>query len=311
MDVTSKFKYGKVIIHLAVTLLLSSGLALVLLSFHRHPSGLKEIGGVVFGWICVLYGVYCLYDLALELTRVRIDVKGGRIKSLFQVRAFSWAEVKSIKYNVRNNVAYTISPFKLYHLEVLLEDGRRIPIHYENLANGHLIQQYVRYYFKKRKSLQLKDELPVPAAEIADESFMTFRGAPLLSLRGFILALLLLFMIVIVALGIAKSGFGLLLFIGVLLVFLANLLFCFYIQVSDDYLVLKNYFLPFITKTYRIAEIGDLSIESRLKLPNCLRIVGKSFRYRVIPCATLRHKDWHTFVQVMKERKRRVRADIF
>lgn len=310
MDVVSKFKYGKVAIHLAVTMMFTLGLAYMLIFTSFLPSGLKAIVTAIFCWIIVLLGVFSLYEYAVELTWVRVDAKGVRIKSLFKVILFTWEEVKNVKNNIRNQ-RNSISPFRLYHLEVFLEDDRCVPIYYEYHTNGHLIQQYIQHYFKRRKSLLLRDEERISQAETANESFMTFKGLPLVSFRGFVIGGMILLMIAIMTTGLTKSIVNIVFFAGAFLVFLLNLLFCFYIQVSENYLILKNYFLPFIGKSYRISEIGDLSIEGRSKLPNCLRIVGKSFRYHVIPCATLRNKDWRAFIKLMSERKRRVRANIF
>lgn len=306
MEVISKFKPGKILFMMFVELTASFGFGYFLFSMSARELGAKEIAGYIFGCVCILAGLMFMYEYVTRFARLSVGLKGVRLKSLFRLRTFSWTEIHSIKYHVKYKFR-SIVPFNYYFIEVLLKDKTTVNIFYEYYSNGHVIRQFIEHYEKREKELNLIEEQEVHYTDLANESFTTYKGIPLLSLRGASVWIFLVLAVVIALVSAADNVMKSLLIAGCLSLSLINALLCFYVEVSNNYLVLKNYFIPFLQKSYRLSDILELRTETYAKFPKCLRVVRKSFQYRIFPCACLRTEDWNALKASMDSKGLKIR----
>lgn len=154
-------------------------------------------------------------------------------------------------------------------------------------------------------------EKSVMPHELIGETFTAYKGIPLLSFRGISLWGFILFLLLLVIKdGIVTKA---VLPVSIMCVFwyAVNSYFSFYIKVSENYLVIKNYFVPFGGKKYHLSDIQEMAVETYPKWPNCLRIITNSFQYRVFPCGSVRDKEWKTFMKVIRKKGIKVRDETF
>ncbi|MFN3666825.1 MAG: hypothetical protein ACK4S0_11730 [Sediminibacterium sp.] len=127
---------------------------------------------------------------------------------------------------------------------------------------------------------------------ITDTDFFdTYKGSLAFSLRG-----ISLFTIIILALGgmLSKPIPEILLTMTFLIIFWtyvhAQLLYFF--DVSEKFLVIKNYIFFWRKKVFRITDIKEVVYETQGRMPYCLRVITKDYKSKLYPAGTLNNPDW-------------------
>lgn len=192
---------------------------------------------------------------------------------------------------------------------IQLKDRRVIKLFYEHYVKGYRIQQYVKSYYDLQQAPAFPDEKKISSEELYNESFTVYKGNPLLSFRGICIWGFLIFFIVLTV----KNGISSKSIVPTVIIYLIwygfNAYFTFYIKVSAQYLVIKNYFIPFLEKKYRLSDIQEIAVETYPKWPNCLRVITNSFRYQVFPCGLLSDQEWKSFIAQIRKKEIKVRDE--
>lgn len=280
-----------------------------LLMFEFQPKpGDSRIWLFLFGFACIAFGTYLLYSYVKQLPVIRINDTGVTLHSLLLRQQFDWPEVESVKYTGKDSFQFA-SGFPMETMVIHLKDKRPIKIFYEHYANGYLIQQYVKSYYEHRYPPVFPDEKSVLSHELTGELFTTYKGIPLLSFRGISLWGFILFIIILTMKDGVSSKAILPVSMICLLWYAVNSYFCFYIKVSANYLIIKNYFVPFVGKRYRLSDIQEMAVETYPKWPNCLRVITNSFQYKVFPCGLVRDKEWRSFMKMIRKKGMKMRNE--
>ena len=310
MEFRTRFHFWKVYVTLGFAMLIFLGMAALLMSeFIRNP-GYSKIILILIATISAVFGLCMMYSYVKQLPVIRINYTGVTLRNPFGVQRFTWSEVESMRYTGKSPFSFAMG-FPREAVEIQLKDKRLIRIFYEYYAKGYHIQQLIRNYYEHKQAPELTKEKRVTSTELRAESFTMFRGTPLLSLRGIMIWGVILFLVIYATINGITGRSAVPLIIFCLIFYFANSHFCFYIKLSDNYLVMKNYFIPFIGHKYRLSDIQKIIVETQPKWPNCLRIVTNSFRYKVFPCGPLTKEEWWEFLEIIEKKGVKTRNEAF
>lgn len=306
MDFKSKFHFWKVYFMVSFGTIFFFGMGYLLMFEIEPKPGDSRTWLFIFGVAFIVFGAFMLYAYVKRLPVIRIDYQGIRLKSLLGKQEFSWSDVESVKYTGKDSIL----GYPMEALVMQLKEKRVIKLFYEHYANGYLIQQYIRSYHEQQRPPEFVAEKPVSPEELSGETFTDYKGMPWLSFRGISLWGFILVMIILPF----KSGGDSKGIIPVALIcifwYAFNSYFCFYVKLSENYLVVKNYFVPFMVRRYRLSDIKEIAIETYPKWPNCLRVITHSYRYKIFPCGLVRNKEWRLIIKEIRDKGIVVRNEI-
>lgn len=308
MDFKSKFHFWKVYVMMTFGAIFFFGMGYGLMFEFEPKPGDSGTWMVMIGPVCIVFGFYLVYIYVKQLPVIRMDYQGIKLTSMLRKQEFSWSEVESVRYTGKDSFQFILG-YQMEALRLTLKDNTIVKLFYENYANGYLIQQYIKSYHEHQQPPVLVTEKPVSADELSGASFSEYKGMPWLSFRGISLWGFIACMLVLV-LKDGTAGKGIIP-AGLICAFwyAVNSYFCFYIKISENYLVVKNYFVPFLVRRYRISDIQEIAIETYPKWPNCVRVVLHSYRYMIYPCGLVRDKEWKLIMKDFRDKGIQVRND--
>ena len=309
MDFKSKFHFWKVYFMMTFGTFFSFGMGYVLIFEFEPKPGDSKNWLFIFGAACIVFGAYLLYIYVKQLPVVRIDYQGIRLKSILRKQDISWSEIEGVKYTGKDSFQFLLG-YQMEALVLQLKDKRVIKLFYEHYANGYLIQQHIKSYHENQRPPELAFEKPVSPKELSGEIFTDYKGMPWLSFRGICLWGFILGMIIMVIEGGAHTKGIMPVTLMCIFWYGVNSYFCYYIKLSEIFLVVKNYFVPFIIRRYRFSDIQEIAIETYPKWPNCLRVVTHSYRYKIFPCGLVRDKEWKLIIKEIRQRGVAIRNEI-
>lgn len=73
-----------------------------------------------------------------------------------------------------------------------------------------------------------------------------------------------------------------------------------YFLISNEHIVVKNHFLPWINKSYDIDDIVEINFENPSKRSKSLRITTKNFKSKLYSAGSLREKKWIELKEKLK-----------
>jgi hypothetical protein len=307
MNLKSKFHFWKVYVLLTFSILFLSSMSYFLVFIAYPKTGGSNEKLVPVGILFLLFVIYILFIYIKNLPSIHMDHQGVILRTLFSKQKFSWLAVESITYSGKDSFRFALG-YQAETMAIKLKDNEIIKIYYEHYANSHLIQQYIRSYHEHQQAPAFTLETHVSAEELYGESFTIYKGTPLLSFRGICTWGFILFMFGIGIKDGDSDKIGVIIFIC-LIWYAAQSRFCYHIALSDNHLVIKNYFIPFIGKKYRLSDIREVAVETYPKWPNCLRVVTNSFRYKIFPCGPVTKKEWELFMEAIQEKGVAVRNE--
>lgn len=309
MDFKSKFNFWKVYFLITFSTLFFFGIGYGLVFEFEPKPGNSRAWLFIFGVTFIVFGLYILYIYVKQLPVIRIDYQGIRLKSLLGKQEFLWSDIESVKYTGKDSFQFLLG-YRMEALVMRLKDRRNIKLFYEHYDNGYLIQQYIKSYYEHKHPPELVFEKPVSPEELSGETFTDYKGMPWLSFRGICLWGFIFFMIIL-AIKSGPQSKGIVPIILMCVFWYGfNSYFCFYVKVSENYLVVKNYFVPFIIRRYRFSDIQEIAIETYPKWPNCLRVITHSYRYKIFPCGLVRDKEWKLIIKEIRHRGIAIRKEI-
>lgn len=307
MDFKSSFHFWKVYVMMTFGTVFFFGMGYGLMFEFEPKPGDSRTWLCIFGMACIIFGAYLLYFYLKKLPVIRIDYQGIRLKSLLGKQEFGWSDIESVKYTGK----HLLLGYPMEALVVRLKDKRVIKLFYEHYANGYLIQQYIRNYHQHRQLPELVSDKPVSQEELSGEIFTDYKGMPWLSFRGICLWGFIFAIVILVIKNGAHSKGILPAALICIFWYAVNSYFCFYIKLSENYLVIENYFIPFVVRRYRLSDIQEIAIETYPKWPNCLRVITHSYRYKIFPCGLVRDKEWKLIIKRIRPKGIVVKNEVF
>lgn len=243
MDYRSRFHFWKtrVVRILLPSIMLLQGCILFLA---QPKSDGTKVALTLISICLVASGIYAFYKYFKQLPVISINDTGIRFSYLTSNKQFSWFEIESIQHSGK---ASFMSGDQKEAITIRLKDQQVMKIFYEFYTNGPYIQQYLKSYHELQHAPMLIQEQKVTAEELAGVLFTAYKGMALWSVYSIMMWVPMLFTIVF---AVVSSTHSLAVPFGILsiLLYATSSYFGFYIRVSANHLVIKNYFIPFAGK---------------------------------------------------------------
>lgn len=202
--------------------------------------------------------------------------------------------------NIKNVVLTGKMPFRfifrlpLEGTALIFNDGTEKFFFDDMYSNSWELKSFLEQTVIKKTEYISSQIEKVDTNSIRFESFDTFKGNQIISLRGILLWGLIGFFafLLISKRQSAPSGFVIFFAVFGTFWFLFNSWLMHFFCMTNDYFIVKNHNLVWLTKIYRIKDIKEIVYETQSKQPNSLRIITKDFRNKLYPAGTLRDKTW-------------------
>jgi hypothetical protein len=300
--VKSKFGFFIYLNAFLITLLIYFSIYLLF-----HPEIFKKWNGKTSSLLMLLMSMFLLallliafYTIAKLSYIIKIENKVISFRGFFLNTTINNTDIKSINLFSKEDFFWAMGSITI-GTRIELQTGKKIIIADHFYKNIDQIKKGLQENFSEKIYLQKKSELYHTIGTILESDFEKFSGNPYTSLNGIIIW------------GFFISIFCTLLFLNRPLVpahFIALLpIIVFYIGfglqlhyffISNQRLIVKNHFIPWINKSYNIEDIAETNFETPRKRSKSLRITTKDFKSKLFAAGSLREKNWNELKDKLK-----------
>jgi len=265
------------------------------------------VGDIIMPIVLIIYAIFIflLYKQALYTQKITILNNGIILTRKNEKKEIKWSEISDIDYDGRNGF------LRMVTIKIKTKSsGNPVLIYHSHYANSSIFTEAIKYCFDSYKlgnDIDLKlftpiKIVPISKNKIRYEQFEYVSRIPVTNLRSFypFLGFFGIYKMVtaeyIPMIGIIMGS------IIAALSFLAGILGMGKIGISDNYLVIKNYYFP-IQTVFRLKDIQQVYIESSgYKSPNAIRIITNDSKQKTIPIANFLKKDWGELGNLLTKR---------
>ena len=293
--VKSKFRF---IVYFAYLFILAFLISSIYLFSHpkMHTSG---TGGIrlpapVTGSIILILALFLFVQMVPYSLVTRISAQIISISGFFSRKMISGAEIRSIDLFGKENPYFTARG-KTLAIKIVLENDKEIVLSDAFYRNSHEVRKALYENFEEKiiypKRLKQRD---VSKTEI-ESNVQKFAGNPYTSLNGALIYIIIGIFALATSKGkLYQSSLGILIVIPVVLICLC-LIIAYqlnYFIVSDQQIIVKNHFLPWVYKKYDVDEVIETNFEHPYKNSDSLRITTNDFKSKLYKAGSLRKEDW-------------------
>ncbi|RXF72289.1 hypothetical protein [Arcticibacter tournemirensis] len=272
-------------------------------------SGKSPVPIWLAGSLFIVMALGILYSFSKQVPVIKISPAGIYFKSLFRDQHIDWNEIDSVSYTGKEPLRFILR-YPMEAIRMTLNSGKKVVIFYEYYSNSHLLKQFIDSHLRTAKPPLVTEDHQPSAFDMSDELFRVYKGHPFLSMRGvFIWGFFLILSVPVFRGGRIHEKSVLPLLSMFSLWYLGNGYFCHYIKISDNYLQIRNYYLPWIRRSFLLSDVTEIVIETKDKWPNCIRIITRSHRSRLYPAGTLNDSDWKELMDEFRSKGIRVRNE--
>ena len=283
----------------------------VKISKHEHI-------GILTYLFCTAILVFCIYGIYYFLEnfpRIIITKKGILIKTLFKKKLITWNNISNIKLLGKKPLFFLFLSLPNEVTTLKLKDGSVINIwadYYKNSSQMRLILEN----FKLNNTISL--EVRYNKRYLTDErsmrciNFTKYSGNPLLSLGSIMfIVTLILFVFILIEASIQNPNPVSLIIIplmAVLYAIFANKMY--YFLLSEDLLVIRNHFLFWDKKIYKLSDIKQVVLEQQFNAPISIRVITNNYESKLFAGQTLRRKTFEKLHKELELRNIETRTEI-
>lgn len=242
----------------------------------------------LFSIACYALAVYNLYRYNKNAPKIILD----KNSITFNKKTYLLSNLKKVELTGKQPFKYIFN-FRLEGAALTLNDDRTKYIFDDMYSNSWEIKSFLLQVVLDKKDYFQNISLPIDKDAVIRDSYETFKGNQLTSLRGILLwGMIGCFIYLEIKKHSFQFGFVALLSAISLFLFIGFSNQMQYFQVSDNYFLIRNHNFSRKKKVYNIADIREIVFETDGKLPNCLRVITKDFRSQLYQAGTLRDKTW-------------------
>jgi hypothetical protein len=261
----------------------------------------------VFGLLFYIMAFYTIVKYFRNVPIISID------KDLIK---FGSAEIYNLT-DIQNVVLTGKKPFKFIFkypmegTEILLKNGTTKYFFDDMYSNAWELKLFLEQVVIKKKDFAYIENYRIDPSELRYEQISYFKGNQFTSLRGFSCWGIIVFFIYLMISRDKIPPVGALILIGSIgtVLFVFNSWLMNFFGLSEEYFIIKNHNFIWKENIYRLTDIKEVIFETRVKMPNCLRIVTKDYRNKLYPAATLRDKTWLELKRVLEKEGIKVRNE--
>ena len=259
--------------------------------------------GAVFGVIVICMSIYFIYKYFKNVPVIKID---DRYIS-FNKTSFLLDDIVEIQLTGKHNFPF-LGAFLVEAAMIQFNNGQTRLIYARMYENSWEIRSYLQQVIIDKKAFKVQPEPAIQQAELDAELFNTYKGIQLLTIQGIILWVCVVFLLFLAL----KAGMmPVYICVAIFLSFLFyNLSWqMHYFKLSPNFLVVKNHNFFWKRNVYRLADIREVVIETRTKMPISLRVITNGYRDKLYPADTLTRKTWHILKADLESKNIKVRNE--
>jgi hypothetical protein len=243
----------------------------------------------IFSIACYAFAGYSLYRYIKNVPAITLDKDFINFNS----QTFSLTDIKKIEFTGKRPFKYAIS-FPMEAATLTFNNGETKYIFDDMYSNSWEIKSFLKQVVIDRKDFFEPTENAIDTKSLDSDYYETYKGTVITSLRGISLWVLIGFFAYMLLNNSKPTTTGLLIgfFCFSSFWFLFHTYLMNYFQVSDSFFIVRNHNFFWTKKAYRITDIKEVVFETQGKMPNCLRVITKSFKNKLYPAGTLRDKTW-------------------
>ena len=243
----------------------------------------------IFGIGCFVFAGYSLYRYIKNAPKISLD----KDFISFNSQSFPLSDITKIDLTGKRPFKYVIN-FPMEAARLTFNNGETKYIFDDMYSNSGEIKLFLKQVVIDKKNYFEPTGNVIDISSLDSEYFETYQGAVITSLRGISLWGFVGFFTYKLLSNSKSIATEFVLFISFILIFwfLMHTYLMNYFQVSNSFLVVRNHNFFWTKKVYRITDIKEIVFETQGKMPNCLRVITKSFKNKLYPAGTLRDRTW-------------------
>ena len=242
-----------------------------------------------FSIACYAFAGYSLYRYIKNAPKITLDKEFITFNNM----TYSISDIKKVTLTGKRPFNYAIN-FPMEAATITFNNNETKYIFDDMYSNSWEIKSFLKQVVIDKKDFFEPTENVIDTDSLDSEHFETYNGTVITSLRGISLWGLIGFFAYMLLNNNKPTTTGLVIYF----ICFSSFWFLFhsylmnYFQVSDNYFLVRNHNFFWTKKVYRITDIKEIVFETKGKMPNCLRVITKSFKNKLYPAGTLRDKTW-------------------
>jgi hypothetical protein len=233
--------------------------------------------------------IYTVYRYCRNAPKIRID----DLNISFKSETFAFSDLQEIEITGKKSFPYLFG-YPMEATTLRFSDGQTKYIFDAMYQNSWQIKLFLKQVIIDKTGFSGQSVHHIDRSELDGEYYDVFKGNQFTSFRGILLWGIIGYLTYsAVTNKTAHKNRSLLVYVFTCIFwFFINSLLMDYFEVSQTFLVVKNHNLWWRRKAYRLSDIQEVVFETRGKLPNCLRVIRKDFKYKLYMAGTLSNKTW-------------------
>lgn len=258
-----------------------------------------------FGVLFVAFAFYTAYQYLKNVPNIIIE----KNRIFFNKETFSINDIQHINLTGKMPFRY-IGRYPMEGCYIEFKNGKEKFIYDDMYSNIWEIKDYLKQVVVDKKEYQPSRKQEIKPSQVRNEHFEYYKNRLLLSFMGISFWFFCLMFLFIIVQG-KSSSVGVdifLMFYIVLIYFFGSRLFHYY-GLSKNYLIIKNFNMPWKKRVYRLEDIIEIVFETEQKRPNGLRVITKNYESKLYFGATLYDNTWRELKKNLRKKDIKVRDE--
>lgn len=278
--------------------------------FFNEEERIKEDSNIYMlfsvGVFFIFVAFYTIYQYLKNVPKIIIE----RNNIFFNKEMFRLDDIQFVNLNYKVPFRYVFKmPMEGFYIE--FKNGKEKFVYDEMYSNIWEIKDYLKQVvIDKKEYHKLIQKQEVKSNQIRNEHFAYYKGVQLLSFTGlFFWLYFLMFWSIMFKAKSSLIGLKIFLVFFTIFIFYFGSRLMYHYGISRNYLIIKNFNLPFIKKVYRLEEIEEIVFESQFRRPNGLRVITKNYESKLYFGATLYDNTWRELKKELRKKGIKVRDE--
>jgi len=279
------------------------GFAVLAIGLTDHNKHTNQFNGEDFGMLVMFVGIiilatYTIHAYIKSAPSIRLNKNSIELG----LTTYYWNDLEDI--SLTGKKPYLFNDEKEGVMLKFKDESARYFLD-EMYANTPEIKQFIRHHIMA----EVKERQQPHEPDIKDEQFVSYKGKAWLNYRSF---LLWCFIGLLIYIGISHIGnLGLLiLLLGIGLgAFRIGSWYIYYFDLSDNYFVVKNHNMFWVSKIYPLSNIQQIVFEQPYKMPGSIRVITKDFKSKLFRAGTIPDRQWIDLKNTLEKKHITVRDE--
>lgn len=275
----------------------------------RLKAGNKIYLILLLGIVFVALAFYTISQYIKSSPKIIIE----RNRIFFNKESFNLNDIQFLNLTCKVPFRYILKfPMEGFYIE--FKNGTEKFIYDDMYSNVWKIKDYLKQVVEDEKEYKSSNFQVVKLKEIKNIHIAYYKGIfNLLTLRGISLWVMVLLLVGILSKLLQKQPLSL---IGIAFITFPMLFwyymsawFMHYYGISRNYFIVKNFYLPWRVRVFRLEEIEQIVFEQQQRSPNGLRVISKNYQTKLFYGGTLSDNHWRELKKDLRKKGIKVRDE--